>query len=64
MEWEWGVREGCTHDEAAGAMAVDLISNVNGPASILCDAGCALVVGVEVPDGVVILGVLLQLVGG
>jgi hypothetical protein len=45
-------------------MAVDLVSNVNGPASVLCNGGCAVMVGIELPDGVVILGVLLQLFGG
>jgi hypothetical protein len=42
-------------------MAVDLVGDVNGATSVLCHSDFALLVGLELPDGVLILWMLLQL---
>lgn len=45
-------------------LAVDLVSDFIGPAAAFCYLDGALFGGLERPYGVVVLGVLEQLVGG
>jgi hypothetical protein len=52
-----------THNQVSITSAVDLICKVDGAAPVFGDREFALLCGFEIPDGVVVLWVLLQLLG-
>jgi hypothetical protein len=53
--------EKCTYHNAAIAMAMNLIGDVDGATSVLCHSNFTLLVWLELPDGVLVFWVLLQL---
>lgn len=59
-----GQCNGATYHEMSRAMAVDLVGDVAGAATVLGHGHLAMARGLEGPDDVGILWVLAQLVGG
>jgi hypothetical protein len=52
-----------THHKLAFSMAVNLVGYVDGATSVLCNGDLSFLGRLELPDGVLILWVLLQFFG-
>lgn len=52
----------CAYHHVAGSVAMDLVGNVNGSASVFGDGDLVFPFWLQVPDGVFVLGMLEQLI--
>lgn len=57
-------QSGATYHETTVTMTMDLVGNVDGPASVFGDGYLAVLLWLEVPYGVVVFRVVKQLLDG